>query len=44
MKWAPDNAVPGTIVIPIMFHAIPGVESDDPNEITQLEFEKLIAT
>jgi peptidoglycan/xylan/chitin deacetylase (PgdA/CDA1 family) len=43
MKWDPDNAAPGTIVVPIMFHGIPGIETNDPNEITQLQFEKLIA-
>jgi len=43
MKWDPDNAAPGTIVIPIMFHGIPGIETNDPNEITKLQFEKLIA-
>jgi peptidoglycan/xylan/chitin deacetylase (PgdA/CDA1 family) len=42
MKWDPDNAAPGTIVIPIMFHGIPAMETTDPNEINQLQFEKLI--
>ncbi len=43
MKWDPDNAAPGTIVIPIMFHAIPAIETNDPNEITKFHFERLIA-
>jgi len=43
MKWDPENAVPGTIVIPIMFHGIPRFETNDPNEITQVQFDKLIA-
>ena len=43
MKWDPDNASPGTLVIPIMFHAIPALETSDPNEITKPQFEKLIA-
>jgi len=43
MKWDPNNAAPGTIVIPIMFHALPAIETSDPNEITQYQFEKMIA-
>jgi peptidoglycan/xylan/chitin deacetylase (PgdA/CDA1 family) len=42
-KWDPANAAPGTIVIPIMFHAIPASETSDPNEISQYHFEKMIA-
>ena len=42
-EMVPDNAAPGTIVIPIMFHGIPAIETTDPNEINQLQFEKLIA-
>ena len=43
LRWDPDNSVPGTIVIPIMFHGIPRFETNDPNEITQLQFEQLLA-
>lgn len=42
-KWNPNNAVPGTIVIVIMFHGINKDASNlDPNDITVTDFKKLM--
>jgi peptidoglycan/xylan/chitin deacetylase (PgdA/CDA1 family) len=41
-KWDPNNAVPGTIVMVIMFHGISKGEAPDPKDITVTEFKKLM--
>ncbi len=42
-KWNPNNAAPGTVVMPIMFHGILKDEvSNDPKNITVNDFKKLM--
>lgn len=43
-KWSSQNSVPGTIVIPIMFHSImkPG-DTVGPNQISQQQFTDLMS-
>jgi peptidoglycan/xylan/chitin deacetylase (PgdA/CDA1 family) len=43
-KWNPNNAVPGTIVIVIMFHGINKSSLDDPNDILVTDFRKLMGS
>lgn len=42
-KWSPQNSVPGTIVIPLMFHSImkPG-DTVGANQISQKQFTELM--
>ena len=44
MRWDPDNALPGTVVAPIMFHSIrPGNEEvSDPSFINEEKFYQII--
>jgi len=41
-KWSSQNAAPGTVVMPIMFHGINKGEVNDPNQITAQDFKKLM--
>ncbi|HEY9151522.1 MAG TPA: polysaccharide deacetylase family protein [Anaerolineales bacterium] len=41
-KWTSTNAVPGTIVIPIMFHSITKGTVTDPNQISVHDFNQLM--
>jgi Polysaccharide deacetylase len=41
-KWTSTNAVPGTIVIPIMFHGIEKSGVTDPNQISVHDFNQLM--
>jgi hypothetical protein len=41
-KWNANNAAPGTVVMPIMFHGINKGQANDPNQISAQDFKKLM--
>lgn len=41
-KWNSNNAAPGTVVMPIMFHSINKDSLDDPNDILASEFRQMM--
>jgi hypothetical protein len=41
-KWNPNNAVPGTVVMTIMFHGITKDEANGPNQISSRDFKLLM--
>lgn len=41
-KWNSNNAAPGTVVMPIMFHGINKDQANDPNQISAQDFKKLM--
>jgi hypothetical protein len=41
-RWDPNNAVPGTVVMPIMFHSITDGEITHPYQITSAEVDHLL--
>jgi peptidoglycan/xylan/chitin deacetylase (PgdA/CDA1 family) len=45
-RWAPDASVPGTVVLPVMFHSIaqPGApEPSDPKDMSYEDFQEFMA-
>ncbi len=41
-KWNSNNAVPGTIIMPVMFHGITKDAATGPNQISAQDFKKLM--
>jgi hypothetical protein len=41
-KWNPNNSVPGTTVMVVMFHGITKDAATGPNQIASLDFKKLM--
>jgi len=41
-KWNSNNAVPGTVVMTVMFHSINKDSLDDPNDILASEFKQMM--
>ena len=41
-KWNPNNAVPGTVVMTVMFHGITKDDATGPNQISAQNFKKLM--
>jgi len=41
-RWDPNNAAPGTVVIPVMFHSITGGEVTNADQISHEEFTHLM--
>jgi hypothetical protein len=41
-KWNPNNAVPGTVVMAVMFHGITKDDATGPNQISAQNFKKLM--
>jgi hypothetical protein len=44
LKWNPDNAAPGTVVMVIMFHSISRDSDYGPDDISQNDFRKMMET
>jgi len=44
MKWNPDNAAPGTVVMVIMFHSISKDSDYGADDISQSDFRKMMDT
>lgn len=42
MRWDPNNSVPGTIVMPIMFHSITDGEVTFNDQISVVEFQQIM--
>jgi hypothetical protein len=41
-KWKTNNAAPGTVIMPIMFHGINKGVANEPNQISAQDFKKLM--
>ncbi|MBK8619129.1 MAG: polysaccharide deacetylase family protein [Anaerolineales bacterium] len=41
-KWKSNNALPGTIIMPVMFHGITKDAATGPNQISAQDFKKLM--
>jgi hypothetical protein len=41
-RWDPNNAAPGTVLMPIMFHSVTKGDVTDANQISMQDFRKLM--